>query len=296
MMLMHNKVRLLLCLTLTNLCATAEGSIEVFLLASRAWLPDRPVIMSREAIGEAVGLTYAGYDPKTGAWFMAGSTIGGGRDPSGRSYLFRVGQKEEMITPVYEALPYHIGTLLPVGILASMHERPDIITEATERDDSWYVTYRVTMDQTKSPPVTKLFVAQFDVSSGRMLSHERSDAPDRQRIEFDLSNPDLERAPDSVGGPQHKVKLELEVAPASFTQSAIRARMKAAEIAVQQKSVAIQSGYTEDSEGDLTPPSGGSVVVPYTGRAIGKYRLPLIVVGALIVAIAGFEIYRRRSA
>lgn len=287
--------RLLVCLTAIVLGVPVSGATEEFLRESRRWLPERPIIMSREAVGESVGLAFAGYDPTTGAWFMAGSTLAGGRDASGRSYIFKAGQSEPT-APVYEPLPYHIGTLLPVAILASMHERPSIVTEADRRGGSWFVTYRVTMDQTMTPPVTKLFVAEFDATTGRVLSHERSDAADRQRIDFDLSDPSLERVPDRASGPQHKVSLETDVALASFSQEAIRARMKAAEIAIQQKSVAIQAGYTEDAVGTWTPPVGNPVVVPYAGRALSKYRLPLLLGGGLVVVIAGFEIYRRRSA
>lgn len=273
----------------------ATGSVQEFFRASRLWLPDKPIIVTREAVGEAVGLNYAGYDPTTGAWFMAGSTIGGGRDAAGRSYLFKAGQ-QEIITPVYEPLPYHIGGLLPVAVLASMHEHPSIVTEAVQRDGSWFVTYRTTMDRTKSPPVTKLLIAEFDAETGRMLSHERSDSPDRQRVEFDLSDPLVEKERDPPSGPQHRVLLESGAASEFFTQEAVRARMRAAEIAIQQKSAAVLAGYEADSEGNWTPPSENSVVLPYAGRSFGKYRLPLLLGGGIVIAIVGFEIFRRRSA
>lgn len=290
-----NFCRLLCCVMAMLSCSAAEGSVQAFLQASRSWLPDGPVIMTREAVGEAIGLAYAGYDPTTGAWFMAGPMVSGGRDASGRSYLIKAGQ-DEIITPVHEPLPYHIGTLLPVAILASMHERPGIITEAVQRDGSWLVTYRVTMDRTKSPPVTKQFVAQFDAASGRMLSHERSDAEDRQRVEFDLSNPRLERMIDRDGGPQHKVSLESDVTAASFTPEAIRARMKAADIAIQQKSAAVLAGYVEDGEGNWSPPSREQETIPYAGNAVKRFRIPLILLGVVLAGVAAIELFRRRGA
>lgn len=290
-----NSLRLCCLAVLIVLCGAARASVQEFLRASSVWLPDAPIVMSREAVGTAVGLAYAGYDPITGAWFLASASTSAGRDASGRSYLLRSGHDPQ--TPVHEPLPYHIATLLPVTIVASMHERPGIITEAVRRDDAWFVTYRVTTNLTKTPPTTKLFLVEFDAATGRVLSQERADSDDPQRIEFDQSNPRLERQPDREGGPQHEVSLQENPTAADFAVDAVAARMKAVEISLAQKASAIEAVYTENGQGGWTAPaeSNAPTTVPYAGSTITNYRIPLLAGGILLVFIAGVEIFRRRS-
>lgn len=276
------------------LCMRASGSVRAFLDASGSWLPTDPVIIAREATGRWAGTTYAGYDPGTGAWFMASGERAGGRDPDGLSWLMVTG-KGQPSTPVYEPLPYHIGTLMPVAILASMHERPEIVSQAVRRDGSWFVTYRVTLDRTQSPEATADFVAEFDALTGRMLSHERHDAEDPQRIEFDHADPRIEQARQTGDGPGYRVSFEPEVSTTSFDRTAVIHRMQAAAIATQQRLSAISAGYTEDQDGVWSRPSEAEATVPYAGGSVSRFRMPLLVGGVLLLLVVGVEVFRARD-
>lgn len=276
-------------------CLPAGASPREFLEASQSWLATQPRIVKQEAMHEWAGVTYAGFDPASGAWFMAGGDRASGRQPDGVLYQFVNGQPSQAS---FDPLPFQIAHLIPSTIVASLHERPERITGAElVGGEHWAVTYRTTAKGAGATPATKEYLVRFDASTGRVLSQERVGVEDSARIEFDLSDPRIERVIRSPDGPEYEITFEDAPNAEMFVQSAVMDRMRAASIETQQRLAAISAGYV-GSDGRTEPGAEQEASVLSYSQAgrWGKYRLPLVLVGGVILALAGFEMYRRRAA
>lgn len=293
-------LRATLCMTVFVLLSqdarsSDDNEVVGFLAASKGWLPTRPVIVVREAEDRWAGVDYAGLDPGTGAWFRVARDRAGGRNPDGTTYYLRRGGGEPVEHPE-PVLPMHIGTLMPASILASLHERPEMIV-AVERDgDLWKVTYESNYEAGSGRTSTTRARAEFSSETGRMLRHTRLDMTPPHTQEFEFTAEGVERAIRDKDSVPFGYRLEEGVSGEDFWQAAVLPRMEAAHLATEQKLAAISAGYTQNSSGEWSPPSGGQQTTPYAGRGVMRFRTPLILLGAILVGIAAIEMYRRRSA
>lgn len=287
-----------LCMTVfVLLCQDARSSddsgVVEFLGASKGWLPPGPVIVVREAEDKWAGVVYVGLDPGTGAWFRVAGTQAGGRNPDGTTYYLRRGEGEPAEHPE-PALPMHIGTLMPASILASLHERPEMIVAVERTGDLWKVTYELEFDAGGGVVLKPRARAEFSSETGRMLRHIRLDMTPPHTQTFELTDEGVERAIQDEDSVPFIYRLEEGVSGEDFWQAAVLPRMEAAHLAKEQKLAAISAGYTQTSSGEWSPPRGGEQTTPYAGRAVMRFRTPLILLGIVLVGVAAIEIYRRR--
>lgn len=279
----------------TQFVAASQADRDKFLSLSETWLIRESVVVTQQARGEWAGLIRFGFDPNSGAWFLVTPSMVSGRDPQGRGYEVKeVGGS--VASPVHSSLPFFVGSFLPAAILAAIHEDPGAMLGAELQGESWIVRYRVVADSSKNPPRTVDYVAEFDASSGRLKSREREHPTDRQRIEYDLSDPRIERRVYESGGATYAYTVDRAVPSVEFTIEKVVPQMMELKIAVDQRLAAISAGYSEDEHGEMEQPANASTTVSYANGKISKFRWPLLAGGFILVGVAAVELVRRRSA
>lgn len=283
----------LLAITAATAAAVASES-ALFLDASRAWLPKQAIVITEEAAGASAGMMRAGFDPATGAWFLVTTGNVGGRDPNGQAYYMEIGETE-LRRPKYRPLPYFIGTVVPGTILASIHEAPDILLGAEQRGSSWFATYNLELDITKSPASSMIYIAEFDAQTGRLRSIEREHPTDRQRIEFDHCSPQFDRRIYPKSSARYRYTIDHPASPDSFTHKSVVPQMQELKISVDQRFAAIVAGFRENEDGQMVASAKAQNPVAYAESRLRKLQYPLLIGGAVLIAFAGIMHMRRRT-
>lgn len=284
---------LIYCILLTANTAFADEPVSDFLRVSESWLLSKPVIVTCEAVGAAAGITFAGFDPASGAWFFANQESAIGRDPQGVAYY--VAGDAIQLDPAFSPLPYHIGTILPAAILAAIHEEPDVVQDVRKERKNWIVRYAVSHNNSSSTPVKVIFIAEFNEKNGRMIRHERDHETDRRAVDFEVSGNETVSEPQLGVLPGFRLSFEAIAEGGDFQQNNAVSRVRDASVRTQQRLTALAAGYTEDQPGVWIPPSGHAPSVPYVNQPVSRLRMPLVVGGALVVTIVLVEVVRRRS-
>lgn len=292
MKVIHAVVFVLLAALPCSVLASPEG-VEEFLRESVAWLPSDPLIVVHEATRDAAGINIAGLDPVSGAWFMVNAHFASGRDPDGYRYFLKR-EDASPSDPMDDGRPCMVGFLLPVSLIYSMHELPESILDAEKLESGWQVRFEVTEDARSSPPRKGVHVANYDLG-GRLQWHKREHPTQEIRWDYSQEDDRIERRIPQKGPAHFKVSFEQDVSVDDFEFSAVQARIKPTYIAEQQRLAALAAGYSDDGPGEWTPPSPeDQPLVPYDTGPVARWRLPLILGGGILVAIAVGEAIRRR--
>lgn len=263
-----------------------------FARLAAGWLPSRPVIVEFEAQGESAGLTVAGLDARTGAWFMATQVGGVGRDLQGGVYRIL----EEGTAPVsveQTGSPWMLGWLISQAFILGIVEEPEIIQRLERTDSGWTVV----CSPPGSAPLGNALI-RIDAATGNVLSFELENPNDRRRLDFVWSQDGVGLATSADGMmTQTRKVVDWSADMDAFMPTSVAKRVVQNRVEVGTRLQAIAAGYRQDSGGEwLAPKSASQEVAQFNDPFTRRYRTPLLVGGVLILGVAVVQIIRRRVA
>lgn len=294
-----HRIRLLVSvLACLSQVAWGAASREEFLSAVPSLMPANlsPIVVELEAQGRSAGRTVAGYDAKSGAWFVARQGGCVGRAPDGSRFRAEIADSGPLRRESVFAELIAVAEYIPWAYLGAFAEQPDAVLHAEKGGDGvWEVTFQAIHPsiQHGRPDL----MVRIDASSGRVLSIE-SVAENPRRSDFVWDDSGLGFIPqDGRQLPLKRVGLNLAASMQQFSPQAVFALMKESRVLVDQKLLAVESGYVERPDGTWSRPDQTShSVQPFQDPWTRKFRTPLILGGTLIIGMVVFQIVRRRSA
>lgn len=244
--------------------------------------------------------TTVGYDAASGAWFMATWQGYRGRDPSGTAF-----QGDASSTaPRPEASdenrpPVPLADYMPFVLLTYLREEPERVRSVEERSDAtWLVTFSMPGPGDRPPWIVEL---SPDGLPFRLYQDAPTD-PRETRFEYHAESPpgfpivaarSVDARSASYSVPLGHVEFFPDGNPALFESSAVAAVCVDNRAIVEMRRQASTAGFTRNEDGTWNPPDQ-TKVKPYSGDDLRAYRWPLVLAGATLVVLAGFEIVRRR--
>lgn len=244
--------------------------------------------------------TTVGYDAASGAWFMATWQGYRGRDPSGSAFQGEAGS----LTPRVETSeenrpPVPLADYMPFVLLRYLREEPERIRSVERNADlSWLVTFSMPGPSDRPPWILELGPDGVPI---RLFQDDSSDRRET-RYEYHAESPQgfpvvAARSVEARSGPYSRPLSHIEFFPEGnsslFESSSVAAVCVDNRAIVDMRRQASIAGFTRNEDGAWTPPDRTNVK-PYSGDDLRAYRWPLVLAGLTLVALAGYEIVRRR--
>ncbi len=280
----------------------APEALRGFLATVEQALPTRGSVIAvfEPTSASAHWRTTVGYDAGSRAWFLASWRSVLGRDPQG-SHFKSEGESAQVRDWATGA---SVGTLgvadfLPLGNLEFLRSNPTAIVSLDRTGSGGWIARFV------QPGLESLAPTAIEIDgTGLPLRRWREDPSDRREFVFDYSPESPPGFPivtgwGSVSTPMAggvtltHVEFHANGNPALFERSAVESTAIDNRVIVETKRQASAAGFTRNEDGTWNPPNQTNVK-PYSGDDLRAYRWPLVLAGATLVALAGFEIVRRR--
>lgn len=244
--------------------------------------------------------TTVGYDAATGAWFMATWQGYRGRDSSGVSFQGetssiapRVGESGESVPPVA------IAEYMPFVLLAYLREEPARVRSSKPQEDSsWLVEFSMS-----GPADRPAWVVELN-ETGLPVRLYQDDPADRRETRFDYDGESppgfpivAARSVDAHSASYSRALRHVEFFPdgnpSLFAPASVAAISLDNRAITEMRRQASTAGFARNEDGTWNPPDR-TKVKPYSGDDLRAYRWPLVLAGLTFVALAGYEIVRRR--
>lgn len=269
--------------------------VEAFLGFARSVAPRKGTItVEREAGGDAFGRSVVGLDAATGAWFSASNREYLGRSASG--YAFEGDPLGE--GPVPRVRPWGApmlgtGSEIPFAYVLSALEDPAILRWAEPHEEGGW---RFAIAIPSTAPEERLLEVTVD-RSGRpvMVQAEGRAARELEYLPEAIGPLGVvkNKAHDQIIGRRYTVQVMPDGRPELFEPEVVHEVAKDCYYRVEVKKRARSAGFVQ-ADGTTGWASAQTEAAPYAGRSVGAYRWPLIVGGALVVVLAGLEMWRRK--
>ncbi|MCL4742636.1 MAG: hypothetical protein KJZ54_10585 [Phycisphaerales bacterium] len=244
--------------------------------------------------------TTIGYDAASRAWFLASWRSVLGRDPQGAFY--RSDGESALVSDWTTGAS--VGTLaiadfFPLASVAFLRSNPSAIVSLDRTEDDRWVARFV------QPGLESLAPTTIEIDgSGVPLRRWREDPSDRREIVFGYSPESPPGFPlvsgwgstyaaGTGGVALTHVEFHANGNPALFERSAVENTAIDNRVIVETKRQASAAGFVRNEDGTWNPPDR-TKVKPYSGDDLRAYRWPLVLAGLTFVALAGYEIVRRR--
>lgn len=263
------------------------ATMSEFRQFARNVLPTAAVEAVYRAPAGSISEVAVGVEFSSGAWYIAGHAGIAGRDQEGRWY--RGGA--EIGGGAYSAAPDHadfaISGYLPATFLILLPRIEEHIT-SLERSDAgdWRVAFTYPAGVEPAP-------AMLEISTDGFVRRLAIDEPMNRTYEW--SYPD--GAPSPLVPPSKAANLHLadyEIVqgrkPGFADLRVTEKRAAHARLRVEEDLAASAQGFVRDAGGNWTPPQAPA---PAAQGPLVAYRLPLIIVGIIILVIAAIHIARR---
>lgn len=250
------------------------------------------IIVTYEAVGARAGITTAGYDSASGAWFVASQTGCGGRDLSGNLYQADVDDTEVGVMEPYFAELVAIANNIPRCYLIAMRSQPEMIVDAELGSDGvWRVLYHAVDPANINDRAP--WELRIDDQTGHVLSKRWTVSEDSPITEYDWEGTTVGRIvqPEPMNRVRTFVDDQADLAefePKKVFQRAISYRIQA-----DQKLNALSSGYVQNDDGEWVQDKQTQSTQPFNDPLTRTYRTPLIIAGVLVFLIAIAQLIRK---
>lgn len=250
------------------------------------------IIVTYEAEGARAGITTAGYDSASGAWFVASQTGCGGRDLSGNLYQANVEDTELSVMQPYFAELVSIANDIPRCYLIAMRAQPEMIVDAELGPDGvWRVLYHAVDPANINDRAP--WELRIDDKTGHVLSKRWTVSEDSPITEYDWEGTTVGRRvqPEPMNRVRTFVDDQADLAefePEKVFQRAISYRIQA-----DQKLNAMSSGYVQNDDGEWVQDKQTQSTQPFNDPLTRTYRTPLIIAGVLVFLIAIAQLIRK---
>lgn len=285
------------------LTSAQDGSVdgrEDFLRALDRLIPQQMsgIVVTYEAQGDKAGISSAGYDAVSGAWFAVNQNGCAGRSAAGRLYRADADDIELSESRAYFAELIGIAEDIPWCFLISMRTQPEMVVGAQLGEDSvWRVLYHAIdpaeVDENRVP-----WLLRVDDATGHVQSNVWTVSDESPVTEFDWSGTTVGlRTKSRASTDRVRTYLNDHAELTEFEPQRVFQRMKEYRIRIDQKLNALSSGYVQTDGGEWVvdeknPPS----TQPFRDPVTRRFRMPLIVGGGVIIAIGIVQLIRRGRA
>jgi len=286
-------------MTLPNQLSTAQiASVvdrDVFIRELDRLIPDHPgaIMVTYEAVGKRAGITTAGYDSTSGAWFIASQTSCAGRDPVGRYFRADVEDAELSEMQPFFAELVTVANEIPSCYLIAMRSNPEMVVDAQLGSDGvWRVLYHaVDPAEINGRAPWELRVAD---ETGHVLSKRWTVSVDSPTTEFDWDGTTVGLRIQTDSTDRLRTFVDDQSDILEFEAETVFQRAKTYRILADQKLKALSSGYIQDDEGEwVIDEENQPHVHPFNDPMTRRFRMPLLVGGGLVFLIGVAQLIRK---
>ncbi len=282
--------------------AVSENNLREFLSLIDSTLPERGSLVAvyEPASTTSYGRYTVGFDAASGAWFIASWKSSIGRSPDGVSYKSDSRGDTLQDWPGGGTVgPIAVADYFPFAYLAFFREQPTAITSLSRTPSGGWVV-RYVQPGLEGMPEN---VVEID-PDGLPIRRWREDPKDRRESVFDYADTSpagfpivrgwgASPIPQVTGPTLAHVEFHKSGNLALFDRVSVHSTEIDNRAIVQTRRQANIAGFSRNEDGTWNPPDR-TKVKPYSGDDLRAYRWPLVLAGVTLVALAGYEIVRRR--
>jgi len=276
---------------------SASDMRDEFLGALDQLIPEQldAIIVTYEAPGRSAGISTAGYDAASGAWFSARQNGYAGMAPDGRYFRTDVDAMELDGSQSVYAVLMGIAEEIPWCYLISMRSYPEMVVGAElDSDGIWNVLYHAIeparVEEGRAP-----WLLRIDAETGHVLSNRWTVSDESPVVEYDWTGTTLGlRVKSRNSVTRVRTLLDDHADLSEFEPERVLQRTKEYRIKVDQKLNALSSGYIQDDEGEwVIDEENQPHVHPFNDPMTRRFRMPLLVGGGLVFLIGVAQLIRK---
>lgn len=274
----------------------ASDRRDEFLAALEQLIPKQldPIIVTYEAPGHSAGISTAGYDAASGAWFSARQNGYAGITPDGR--YFRTDQHDIKLdgSQSFYAVLMGIAEEIPWCFLISMRSYPDMVVGAElDKDGVWNVLYHA-IEPSRIEDERAPWLLRVDAETGHVLSNRWTVSKESPITEFDWNGTTVGmRTKSRNSADRIRTFLDDHAELSEFEPERVSVRTKEYQLRVDQKLTALSSGYIQTDEGEWVLDEHAQHVESLNDPLTRRFRTPLVIGGVLVLLVAVVQIIRK---
>ncbi len=256
------------------------------------------IITTYEAQERRAGIRSAGYDARSGAWFLVTQTGCAGMGTDGFRYRADAGDKELSDMQPYFAELISIAEDIPWCYLIAMKAQPEMVVGAElDNNGVWNVLYHAIeparIEEGRAP-----WLLRIDAETGHVLSKRWTVSDDSPVVEYDWAGTTVGLRVKSRTPPvRARTFFDDQADISEFEPERVFQRMKAYRIKVDQKLNALSSGYIQTDKGEwVVDEENQPSTQPFNDPMTRRFRVPLIVGGGLVFLIGMAQLIRKGRA
>ena len=275
---------------------STSGMRDEFIGALDQLIPKQldPIIVTYEAPGHSAGISTAGYDAASGAWFSARQNGYAGITPDGR--YFRTDRHDIELdgSQSFYAVLMGIAEEIPWCFLISMRSYPDMVVGAElDNDGVWNVLYHA-IDPARIEDGRAPWLLRVDAETGHVLSNRWTVSKESPITEFDWSGTTVGMRTKSRSSTNRvRTFLDDHAELSEFEPERVSLRTKEYKLRVDQKLTALSSGYIQTDEGEWVLDEHAQHVESFNDPLTRRFRTPLVIGGVLVLLIGVALMIRR---
>ncbi len=253
------------------------------------------IITTYEAQERRAGISSAGYDARSGAWFIVTQTGCAGMDANGFRYRADEGDKELSDMQPYFAELISIAEEIPWCYLIAMKAQPEMVVGAElDSDGVWNVLYHA-IEPARIEDGRAPWLLRIDAETGHVLSKRWTVSDESPAVEFDWTGTTVGlRVKSRNSVTRVRTFLDDHADLGEFEPERVFQRMKEYRIKVDQKLTALSSGYIQSDEGEwVIDEENQPPTQPFNDPMTRRFRMPLIVGGGLVFLIGIAQLIRK---